>query len=75
MNPNHAADADVLDRVSSVIPEELEFIAEIGRRLDLVGAILLDENLGIRPGDSEVRRAFDARLWEMALFASSPSSL
>ena len=70
----HAADAamlrkelpDWLERVSSVIPAESEFLAEMGRCLDPRGAGLLDESLGIRPGESEVRRSFDAHLWEMA---------
>ena len=69
----HAADADVLDRmpewldrVSSVIPGDSEFIAETGRRLDPSGADMIDENLGLRPGESEVRRVFEAHLWEMA---------
>ena len=70
----HAADAetlgkglpDWLDRVSSVLPAESEYLAEMGRRLDPDGAALLDENLGLRAGESEVRRAFEAHLWDMA---------
>ena len=53
---------DWLERVSSVIPAESEFLAEMGRCLDPRGAGLLDESLGIRPGESEVRRSFDAHL-------------
>ena len=70
----HAADAatlgeglpEWLDRVSAVMPVESEFLAEMGRRLDPVGAGLLDENLGIGLGESEVRRVFDGYLWEIA---------
>ncbi len=75
----HAADAetlgkglpDWLDRVSSVLPAESEYLAEMGRRLDPGGAALLDENLGLRAGESEVRRTFEAHLWEMAPRLSS----
>ena len=50
----HAADAEVLgrdlpdwlDRVSSVMPDEAAFMAEMGRRLDPAGYDLLVENLG-----------------------------
>ena len=38
----------------------------MGRRLDPDGAVLLGKNLGIRPGESEARRAFEAHLWEIA---------
>ena len=54
-----------LDRVSSVIPADAGFLAEMGGRLDPDGAGLLDENLGLLAGDSEVRRTFEAHLWEM----------
>ncbi len=72
----HAADAETLgeelpewlERVSSVVPPESEFLAEMGRRLDPDGARLLDENLGPGAGDSEVRRLFEVHLWEMAPF-------
>ena len=74
----HAADAEMLarslpewlERVSSVMPAEAEFFTEMGRCLDQDGAGLLDDNLGIRPGESEVRRSFDAHLWEMAPWIS-----
>ena len=70
----HAADAATLardlprwlDRVSSVMPAESEFFTELGRQLDPAGHDLLTEGLGIRPGESEVQRAFEAHLWEMA---------
>ena len=69
----HAADADVLnhmpewlDSVSSVIPEESSFLSEMGRRLDPGEIAFLDENLGMGPGESQVRRSFDTHLWDMA---------
>ena len=70
----HAADAatlgkglpEWLGRVSSVLPPESEFLAEMGQRLDPDGAGLLDDNLGIRAGESEVARVFEAHLWEIA---------
>ncbi len=70
----HAAGAAVLGghlpewlaRVSSVIPAESAFLTEMGQQVDPVGYDLLTENLGIRPGESEVRRALEAHLWEMA---------
>ena len=76
----HAADAATLsrglpqwlDRVSSVLPAESEFVTEMGRRLDTAGYNLLTENLGIGLEDSEVRRAFIDHLWEVGPFVSSP---
>ena len=76
----HAADAVVmgrdlpewLDQASLVMPENAKFFTEMGRRLDPVGAGLLDENVRLLPGESEVRRAFDAHLWEMVPFVNSP---
>ena len=76
----HAADAETLgkelpewlERASSVMPADVEFLAEMGRRLDPDGDGLLDENLGIRPAESEIRRSFEAHLWEMAPLVSSP---
>ena len=70
----HAADAEVLgkelpewlDRVSTAMPAESEFLAEVGRQLDPDGAVLLDENSGAGFGKSEVRRVFETHLWEMA---------
>ena len=71
----HDADADVLshmpewlDRVSSVIPEDSAFLSKMARCLDPDGTELLDENLGLGAGESEVRRVFEAHLWEMASF-------
>ena len=76
----HAADAETLgtalprwlEGVTSVMPAESDFLVEMGRRLDPVGVTLLDENLGIRAGESEVRRVFEAHLWEVAPLMNSP---
>ena len=65
----HALNQDLpdwLERVSSVLPGEVGFVSEMGRCLDPTGYDLFSENLGLRPGESEVRRAFEAYLWEMA---------
>ena len=55
-----------LDRVSSVMPGQSTFLSEMGRLLDPSGADLVDENLGLQLGESEVRKAFQGHLWEMA---------
>ena len=76
----HAADAGTLgkdlpgwlDRVSAVMPGDGEFLAEMGRCLDPDEYALLDENPGIMPGESEVRRAFEAHLWEIAPLVNLP---
>ena len=78
----HAADAGTLgqdlpewlDLVSSVMPAEAAFLAEMGRRVDPVVCDLLDENLGIRPGESEVRKSFESHLWELAPCVSKGAS-
>ena len=70
----HAADGatlgkilpEWLDCVSSTLPAEAQFLSEMGRRLDPHGADLFEENLGLRPGESEVRRSFESHLWELA---------
>ena len=70
----HAADAATLskrlpqwlDRVSSMMPAESEFLAEMGRCLDPAVYGLLEENLGLLSGESEARRVFEAYLWEIA---------
>ena len=75
-----AADAETLgnglpvwlDRVSSVIPADSEFLTEMGRRLDPAGYDLLEQNLAALPGQSGVRRAFEAHLWEMAPLVNLP---
>ena len=70
----YAADAEVLgkgppewlDRVSSVMPSDAKFLTEMGRIVDHAGYDLLDENLALMPEESEVRRVFEAHLWDMA---------
>ena len=76
----HAADAatlgrglpEWLDRVSAVMPADSDFLAEMGRLVDPAGNDFLEEDLGLLPGGSEVRRTFDAHLWEMAPLVRSP---
>ena len=55
-----------LDRVSSVMPADAEFLAEMGRRLDPACNDLLDDNLGLLPGETVIEREFRSHLWEMA---------
>ena len=72
----HAADAatlgnqlpEWLEYVSSVMPAESEFLSETGRLLDPDGCSLFDENGGLLSGEPEIRRVFEAHLWEMAPF-------
>ena len=45
---------------------EKEFTTEMGRRLDPSGYDLFEDDLGLLQGESEVRRAFEAHIWEMA---------
>ena len=54
-----------LGRVSSMMPAEGVFLAEMSRQLEPVEVAWLDENLGIRPGESDVRKVFEAHLWEI----------
>ena len=54
-----------LDRVSSSLPAESEFLSEMSWRLDPDGTELMNVNLELRPGETEVRRSFEAHLWEM----------
>ena len=61
-----------LDRVTSVMPAESEFLTEMGRRVDPAGAALVEESLRLLPGESEARRVFEAHLWEMAPVVSRP---
>ena len=69
----HGADAvtlgrdlpEWLEQVSSAMPAESVFFTKMGQRVDPAGCDLLVDNLGLRLGESEVRRAFEAYLWEM----------
>ena len=75
------ADAEILgripewlDRVSTALPADAEFLKEMGHLLDPVGYQVLEENLALRPGESETVRAFTVYLWEMApRFPGRPS--
>ena len=55
-----------LDRVQSLLPADPAFLAEISRRLDPAFYDLLDDNLGLLPGETVVAREFRSHLWEMA---------
>lgn len=54
-----------LDRLQTPLPGDSEFFTRMGRRLDPVGYEVLEENLGLLPGESAVRRMFEGHLWEM----------
>ena len=60
-----------LDRVSTALPGDAEFLAEMGRVLDPPGYDLLEENAVLLPGESEASRAFTDCLWSMAPGISS----
>lgn len=62
-----------LDRVQNPMPSDTEFLEEMGRRLDPGGYGLLEENLGLRPGESETSRTLMDYLWELAPGGSSRS--
>ena len=55
-----------LDRVSTALPADAEFLKEMGRLLDPVGYQVLEENSGLLSVESETSRAFTGYLWEMA---------
>ena len=61
-----------LDRVSTVMPAESEFLTMMGRWVDPVGAAKVEENLRLLPGESEVRRMFEAHLWELSPAVDRP---
>ena len=60
-----------LDRVSTALPGDAEFLTEMGRVLDPPGYDLLEENAVLLPGESEASRAFTDCLWCMAPGISS----
>ena len=60
-----------LDRVSTALPGDAEFLAEMGRVLDPPGYDLLEENAVLLPGESQASRAFTDCLWSMAPGISS----
>ena len=55
-----------LDLISTVLPAEASFLTDMGRSVDPAGSGLLEENLGLLPGESVARRVFVDYLWEMA---------
>ena len=57
---------DWLDRVQAILPADGAFLAEMGRRVDPAGASLVEEGLGLLPGESLARREFRNCLWELA---------
>ena len=63
---------DWLDGVSSVMPAESGFLTEMGRRVDPAGAALVEEGLGLLPGESLARREFTNCLWELAPTVDRP---
>ena len=60
-----------LDRVSTALPGDAEFLTEMGRVLDPPGYDLLEENAVLLPGESEASRTFTDCLWSMAPGISS----
>ena len=55
-----------LDRVQNPLPADRVFFEEMGRLLDPTGYEVLEENAGLRPGESETARAFTDCLWGTA---------
>ncbi len=55
-----------LDRVQEVIPGDADSFAETGRCLDSAGSALLEENLGLLPGESVAVSMFKSSLWSVA---------
>ena len=55
-----------LDLVQTPLPADSDFFEEMSRLLDPVGYQVLEENLALLPGESELSRTFTDFLWEMA---------
>ncbi len=62
-----------LDRVQTPLPADRGFLEEMSRRLDPVAYEVLEENLGLRPGESATARAFTDFLWSMTPSVPGPS--
>lgn len=62
-----------LDRVQEAIPGDADFFAETGRCLDPAGYALLEENLGLLPGESVAVSRFKSSLWGVAPLISRVS--
>ena len=59
-----------LDLTSTAMPAESAFLTEMGRRVDPIGAVLLEENCCLLPGESLGSQAFRCHLLEMVPLAS-----
>ena len=55
-----------LDAVQTPVTFDRDFFEEMARRLDPTGYEVLEESLGLLPGESEASRAFTDCLWSMA---------
>ena len=64
-----------LDRVQTPLPGSRDFFEEMARRLDPTGYDLLEESLGLLPGESETARTFTDFLWDMAPRVPGPSAV
>ena len=62
-----------LDAVQTPVTFDRDFFEETARRLDPTGCEVLEESLGLLPGESEASRAFTDCLWSMAPGISSRS--
>lgn len=62
-----------LDRVQEVIPGDADFFAKMGRCLDPAGYGLMEENLGLLPGESVAVSSFKSSLWSMVPLISRAS--
>ena len=60
-----------LDAVQTPVTFDRDFFEETARRLDPTGCEVLEESLGLLPGESEASRAFTDCLWSMAPGISS----
>ena len=64
-----------LDRVQTPVTFDRDFFEDMARRLDPTGYAVLEESLGLLPGESEASRAFTDCLWSMAPGIPSRSSV
>ena len=55
-----------LNTVQTPVTFDRDFFEEMARRLDPTGYAVLEESLGLLPGESEASRAFTDCLWSMA---------
>ena len=59
-----------IERASTVLPSEAEFLTEAGREVDLLSYTLLEENLGLSPDQCLGVMTFQAHLLSMAPLVS-----